>query len=197
MYLIDPSDVINYDRTDRELELFYLFCAVVAGKTATTQAKSLARFLEGLPAPHGAFNDTPFGRIHLARARGDLLDHIKNSRLGQYNRLHKLFCSSLLLDLRRCTVSDLEAVYGIGPKTARMFLMFTRPNQRFAALDTHLLKHLRANGIDAPMVTPPAGERYRLLENDFLRLVDASGMTVSDYDLMVWKSYAKGSLSTP
>jgi thermostable 8-oxoguanine DNA glycosylase len=122
--------------------------------------------------------------------RGELLGLIQASRLGQYNRLTRYMIESLNLDLRNCSVEDLERIPGCGPKTARMFLMFSRPNQRFAALDTHVLKHLRANGIQAPMMTPPAGKTYRRLEAEFLKLADASGMSVADYDLSVWKFYS-------
>lgn len=190
-FLIDPSDVIKFDRTDEELELFWLFCAVVAGKTATTQAKLLNGFLGDLDA-HPNKPDLPFNRIIWADVRKKLYDKLVASRLGQYNRLYHFMVQSVLLDLRTCTVSDLEAIPGCGPKTARMFLMFTRPNQRFAALDTHVLKHLRANGIEAPKTTPPAGPTYRRLEAEFLKLVDASGMTVEDYDLMVWNQHSRG-----
>lgn len=188
-FLIDPSDVIKFDRTDEELELFWLFCAVVAGKTASTQAKLLHAFVNDLPSPHPPGN--PFLRIEFAESLGILLDSLIASRLGQYNRLYRFMVESLRLDLRTCTVEDLEAIPGCGPKTARMFLMFSRPDQRFAALDTHVLKHLRAHGIDGPKTTPPAGPTYRRLEQEFLKLVDASGMSVADYDLMVWREHAR------
>lgn len=183
-YLIDPSDVIKYDRTKAELELFWLFCTVVAGKTATTQARLLAGFLSGMGG------DSPFEGIRCAEQSGTLLRALVDSRLGQFNRLHKLFVQSLAIDLATCTVDDLEKLHGCGPKTARMFLMMSRPKQRYAALDTHVLKHLRASGIDAPRATPSAGSTYRRLEEAFVSLADQAGMEVSEYDLMVWKSYA-------
>lgn len=190
-FLVDPSDVISYDRNHFELELFWLFCGVVAGKTATTQARLLDGFLNSLPATDHAVNDSPFGRLYRAEDRGILLQKLKESRLGQYNRLYRMFVGSLHLDLHRCSLDELEAIHGVGPKTARMFLMMTRPKQRMAALDTHVLKHLRANGIDAPKATPSAGPTYRRLEAEFIRLADEAKMEVADYDLMVWRSYAE------
>lgn len=181
-YLIDPRDVIKFDRTEGELQLFWMFCLVVAGKTASTQARLLNDFLTKLPG------ETPFEK--LTAVKFGLLERVKESRLGQYTRLAKAFSASLTLNLKTCTVDDLEAVYGCGPKTARMFLMMTRPNQRFAALDTHVLTHLRDNGIDAPRATPSAGPRYIMLEQEFLKLADASGMSVAEYDLSVWKKYS-------
>jgi len=183
-YLIDPENVINYHRTDSELELWWMFSCVVAGKTARTQARLLEAFLKKLPG------ESPFDKL---RTIGEekLREALIESRLGQYNRLARTFWESLSLDLRNCSVSDLETIHGVGPKTARMFIMMSRPDQRLAALDTHVLKHLRAQGIEAPKTTPPAGTRYRDLEDAFIALADEAGMAVADYDLQVWKEYAK------
>ena len=187
-FLVDPADVIDFNRTDAELELFWLFSGVVAGKTATTQARLLENFLNSLDPVD---NDSPFGRIRRAEQVGILMKKLQESRLGQYNRLYKMFVASLGLDLRNCTIDDLEGIPGCGPKTARMFIMMSRSNQRMAALDTHVLKHLRANGIAAPEITPQSKREYRRLEEEFLKLADASGMSVADYDLTVWKQYSK------
>lgn len=186
-FLINPSDVIHYDRTDDELELFFLFCAVVAGKTATTQARLLNRFLLSLPSQ----SSSPFARISSAIQSGVLLERLIESRLGQFNRLVVLFEQALAVNLRTCSISDLEQLRGVGPKTARMFVMMSRPDQRVAALDTHVLKWLNNNGIAAPKTTPSAGPIYEKLENEFLKLVDKSGMSVAEYDLMVWRSFAE------
>ncbi len=190
-FLVDPTNVINYDRTPAELELWWLFSLVVAGKTATTQARLLNNFLQSLP---DAWPNTPFERLNAAyeKGRAFLMEKLKESRLGQYNRLYPAFVQSLRLDLRNATIDDLEAIHGVGPKTARMFLMMSREGVRHAALDTHVLKHLNAHGVAAPKSTPPAGKKYRELEQAFLQLADRSGMSVAEYDLMVWKKYSHG-----
>ncbi len=194
-FLIDPNNVIDYNRSTGELELWWLFSLVVAGKTAKTQARLLDGFLLSLPAADHPENDTPFERIQKSIQRGDLMEAIKASRLGQYNRLCRAFTESVMLDLQTCTVDDLETIHGVGPKTARMFVMMSRPGQRHAALDTHVLKHLRANGIVAPNNTPPAGKKYRELEEAFLVLADSSGLSVAEYDLSVWKRYSNGAVA--
>lgn len=186
--MIDPSNVINYNRTETELEEWWLFSLVVAGKTASTQARLLDNFLK-MKA-----EGTPFEKIEAMIEDDDLLDAIKRSRLGQYNRLERAFresVQSLKGKLTTCSVSDLEAIHGVGPKTARMFVMHSRPDQRVAALDTHVLKHLRKNGYpDAPLTTPGSAKKYRELEEAFLLLADASGLSPSVYDLEVWKMYS-------
>jgi thermostable 8-oxoguanine DNA glycosylase len=183
--MIDPFDITKYDRTDAELEEFFLFCLVVAGKTATTQAG----LLDGMLA--SVFGSSPFDKIRRLIRNDHLMEALKQSRLGQYSRLHNAMVDAVQLDLRNCNVSDLEAVRGCGPKTARMFLMHSRPQQRLAAIDTHILKHLASASVKVPKATPPAGPSYRRLEEDFLRLADEANMDVAEYDLMIWKKYAK------
>jgi len=57
------------------------------------------------------------------------------------------------LDLATCSVSDLEKIRGIGPKTARMFVLCARPNQKLAVLDTHILSFMREElGINTPKI---------------------------------------------
>lgn len=192
--MIDPTDVIKFDRTQAELEEFWLFCTVVAGKTAATQARLLDRFLSLLwDVPHAyPFHDpSPFRLIAHAHNMNALLPALIESRLGQYRRLHQCFVESLFLDLRHAPLAAFEAIHGVGPKTARMFLMHSRPGQRLAAIDTHVLKHLRANGIEAPLATPGSAKEYRRLELEFLKLADAAGQDPSTYDLEVWKRYQR------
>jgi hypothetical protein len=187
-FTVKTDEVIKFDRTDAELELFWLFCGCVAGKTAHVQARLLSGFLSSFPFYH----ESPFEMIIEAERLGILEDHVRTSRLGQYGKLYRFMVESLSLcgRLRDCELEDLEAIHGCGPKTARYFLLDTRPDQRYAALDTHVLKELRANGIDAPRSTPSAGPKYRALEEEFLKLADASGMTAAEYDLSVWKKWA-------
>ena len=44
--MVDPTDVINYNRTDRELQAFLLFGIFVAGKMAKQIEKKLELFLD-------------------------------------------------------------------------------------------------------------------------------------------------------
>lgn len=186
--MIDPSDVIKFDRTQDELEEWWLFSCVVAGKTAKTQARLLEDFLQGLGRAFPGYS--PFGRIKLAVQAGVLEGYLRQSHLGQYSRLTRCFEESLRLDLANDPVEAFEAIHGVGPKTARMFIMHSRPGQRLAAIDTHVLKFLAANGHTVPKATPGSAKQYRELEEAFLVLADEAGQTPSDFDLAVWKRYA-------
>ena len=184
--MIDPNDVTKFDRSEAELQEFWLFACVVAGKTAKTQARLLEGFLTALPEPH----NTPFNRVERAYLDGLLDERLRESRLGQYNRLSKCFVESLKVDLQTASVQDLERIHGIGPKTARFFLMHSRPNQRIAALDTHILKFLKEKEHTDITMTPASSKKYLELELRFLELADLAQMSPADFDLQIWKSYA-------
>jgi hypothetical protein len=158
---------------------------VVAGKTAYIQARLLDRFLAGL-----AEGDTPFAKLRQAIAQDTFEGQLRASRLGQYNRLSRAIRGSLSLDLRHCTVAELEAIHGVGPKTARFFLTYARPHSRYAIIDTHTLKLLREAGYTVPRATP-SGRKYLDLEQTVLALADAAGMTPADYDLSNWLRWSR------
>lgn len=186
--MIDPRYVTKYDRTDAELEEFWLFCLVVAGKTAMVQAKLLDNFLN-LCAEEG----TPFERVAEAQSDGDLLLCLKNSRLGQYTRLEKAMVESLTKltgKLSTCTIDDLESITGVGSKTARFFMLHTRKDQKIAVLDTHVLRYMRDQGLTTQKGTPPKGPKYAELEQVFLNEVKKSGMSGADFDLHIWRTYS-------
>ena len=189
--MVNPDEITNYNRTDRELEEFMVFAICAAGKNANTTATILNRiFLDfELQGKMPVF--------HLSKRAANLANYFRIQGIGCYNSRAKT-----IRQLHRCiqhdsnflkiaTVGELENVHGIGPKTARFFIMHSRPNQRVAALDTHILKELKAEGYSVPKATPPAGKRYNELEQLFIQLADKSGMSVADYDLAVWKKWRK------
>lgn len=188
--MIDPRDVTKFDRTQYELEEYWLFCIVAAGKTAMTQARLLDAYLTEGAKQLMATAWTPFDIIRHQVNEGTLLDALKASRLGQYNRLKQAFEQSLALNLPTATVADFEAITGVGPKTARFFILHTRPNQTMAVLDTHILKYLRDKGHTTQKVTPPAGKKYNALEAIVIQEAKLNKMSLPDFDLHIWKTYS-------
>jgi len=89
---IDPYNITNYIRTEEELQLFLLFCIVVAGKTAYIQADKLDQFLTSvnkrLMMPE---NVKPFQTIKSAEQHGILFEEIKLAKLGQYKKIYSGF----------------------------------------------------------------------------------------------------------
>ena len=195
LVMITPTNITNYNRTQPELEEFLLFAILVAGKTAKTQAEKLNLFLQDHPVKNGTLNDkkdSPFEFIQRILNLNMLKLWMMDCKLGQYNRLDKAIRGILQFKGKLDTVrlDELESVEGIGPKTARFFLLHSRPNQRIAALDTHILKFMSEKGYKVPKSTP-SKKLYAMIENDFLTECDKAGKNVADMDLEIWKSYSK------
>ena len=186
-FLVDPDKITEYGSSDSELELRILWWVCAAGKNGTTAA----RCLQSLLTKWEALGRSPFA---IVRNIPNLAQEMKESGIGCYSNKSKTFIqlANSGLDLKTCIVDDLESIYGIGPKTARCFLIHSRPNQRLAGLDTHVLKYLREQGIDAPTSTP-TGKKYWELEKQFLALADKAGKSVADFDLEIWVSYRRSS----
>jgi len=185
--VVDPTNFTNFNRSVYELEELLIFSVCVAGKPAMRTAEAVKGLLTYGDSPC----KYPFDIIRWLIERRRLISAMKKYGIGQYTRISRALKEMMRanLDLRTCSVEDLEAIHGIGPKTARMFVLHTRPNQRVAALDTHILKFLKEKGHNVPKTTP-SGKRYLVLEQAFLTEADKSGMTVADFDLHLWRKYS-------
>lgn len=190
--MIDPKNITNFNRTDAELEEFMLFAIVVAGKKSAQQVRKLSSFLALVRFNPKFMGMTPLDYVRYLDAGGVLESELELVKMGQYTRIGQAFRSLAAsgLDLRACSVADLEALPGIGPKTARFFVLHTRENARVAALDTHVLKWLRSLGHSTPKQTPPKAKAYAKLESVFLDEADRRGIHPAHLDLSVWSASA-------
>lgn len=195
--MINPYQITNYQRTNTELEEFLLFCIVVAGKTAYIQAQKLNDFLksvnERLMMPEHV---SPFQSIISAQQHGILLQEIQKAKLGQYKKIYSAFkhISEYKYDLKNVTPEILESIPGIGMKSSRFFLLHSNENYKnsIAILDTHILKFIKENIDDkAPKSTPTIRLTYKYWEDLFLYWCQCNNKNVADFDLEVWKSYAR------
>ena len=194
---VDPYNITNYDRTRHELECFLLFCIVVAGKTAYIQARKLDEFLTSvntrLMMPE---HINPFQSLKSAEQHGILFEEIKKAKLGQYKKIYSGFkyITEREYNLSRMTPQILEEIPGVGMKTSRFFLLHsdTFYKDKIAILDTHILKFIKEN-IDerAPKSTPVIPLTYRFWEERFLNWCEQNNKNVAEFDLEVWKSYAR------
>jgi len=133
---------------------------------------------------------TPFQKINGAIADGSLLRKLKKHKTGKYMLTNKGFREAVKLDLDRITIDKLEAVHGIGMKTARMILLYYIPGLDLVPLDTHILKFLRTLGLEAPKATPGNRKLYLQLEAAFVAEAKRQGKTTRALDTEVWKYYA-------
>lgn len=187
--MIDPFKFTNYNLTDRELEEYIIFSVLVAGKTARVVARQLVDLLDSRPNGKSvAYNPMP---LQLISEFQDLPNMLKGCGIGCQNAkaatLQEL--ARRKLNLRTCTVQDLESIKGIGEKTSRFFVLHTRPSQRLACLDTHILKWLKSKGVDVPK-NRPKGKRYLELEQKFLQFSNKLRKSPAELDLEIWSKYA-------
>lgn len=183
--MIDPKKITNFNRTEAELQEFLLFCVVVAGKNSHQQAKKLQAFLDlGVGA-------TPFEKINNMGSVLNVWLNLQKVAMGQYDRISAVFWA--IANWKNLGTRDLcdLSVKGIGPKTARFFLMHSRPNQEIATLDTHILRWLASQGVPNVPKATPSGKRYLVLEKAFLDICRTMGKTPAELDLEIWKSSIK------
>ena len=141
-------------------------------------------------------NVKPFQSIKSAEQHGILFEEIKKAKLGQYKKIYSGFkyISQREFNLNRMTPELLEEIPGVGMKTSRFFLLHsdTFYKDKIAILDTHILKFIKEN-IDerAPKSTPVIPLTYRFWESRFLLWCFLNGKNVADFDLEVWKKYAR------
>lgn len=187
--MIDPTDVTKFDRSQSELEEYLIFCIAVAGKTAKVIAQKIDQFfaLERGEA-------SPFEKIRRMIANHSLGLNLHAVKLGRYSILGPCFkqLASSSIDLKTCSIEELEKFPGVGPKTSRFFVLHTRPHQRIAVLDTHILSYLGRLGHDVPKTTPN-GKRYFELEKAFIKHADELGRDIAELDLSIWNENSKRS----
>ena len=195
--MVNPYNITNFNRSKAELEEFLLFCIVVAGKTAYIQAQKLEEFLISI---HNRLmlpdHVSPFQLIRSANDHGILLQEIHKAKLGQYKKINSsfIYIAEHKYDLNNMTPELLEYIPGVGMKTSRFFLLHSDINYKdtIAILDTHILKFMKEN-IDnsAPKSTPTNSNKYKYWEDKFLLWCEENNKDAAEFDLEVWKSYAR------
>ena len=160
-----------------DLEWRLVYVLIVAGKSARFANNVQRRLHELVPEEVNPI-------IFLAEHP----DIFEEARAGVYEKLSRAVqeLAKLDLDLSTCGPNDLEAVHGIGPKTSRFFIVWTRPDERVAVLDRHILKWLARRGFTVPANTPANVNTYRRIEKAFLGEADRLKMSPRDLDLKIW-----------
>jgi len=171
-----------------ECEARLLFAIVVAGKSEKFARKVIAKFLVDMCDTPG---DTPLQYVKRLHEQGVLEARLREVKSGSYGRISKAFAGVVDMDVYACTIQQLEAIHGIGPKTSRFFIMWTRPDSRHAALDRHILRWLAYLGYDVPKNTP-TGDKYLVIEKQFISEADERGKTPRDLDAEIWEHYSQG-----
>jgi endonuclease III len=186
--MVDAANITNYNLFTNELEARMIFWVLAAGKNGTRAAEITNRMVDNWTRLVG--NIRPFTVLKSM----DMPELIKmcayygtGCQTSKGRSLYEL--SRANLDLRTCLPEDLEKIYGIGMKTARCFIIHSRKNAKNAGLDTHMLKHLRMLGYDAPKSTPTNRKIYLALEKVVITLAEQSGKSPAEFDLEIWNRY--------
>jgi hypothetical protein len=176
------------DLQKSELQAKLIYALIVAGKSAKF-ADEKTRALLG----HRRCDELPFDMLDRLNREMKLWDVLQKVRTGNYRKLERAFqyLDNSDLDLAACTPQQLEFIPGVGPKTSRFFILWTRPDAECAALDVHILRWLRTLGYLAPFATPQDGETYGRWERVFLREAQERGMKPAKLDAQVWEAGAK------
>ena len=188
---INPKKITDFNRTKADLELFAVFAVCVAGKKAQQTADKVNDNFRDVATPTKQL--TPFEAIKNLVNIKVFVAYLKTAKMGQYRRIYRALrdLAEYGIDLKTCSDEELEAIHGIGPKTSRFIIMHSRPNQRLATLDTHILRWMRDQGIETPKATPQRKKLYKELEQKFLTLCDKCAILPSQLDLKIWKQYSK------
>lgn len=191
--MVDPTEITDFDRSDKELQEFALFAPSVAGKTAKVQSEKLDKLLQNLKDLYNG--NSPYDNIRAAAAEDVLESEMKNVKLGKYSILVPCFTTLAMIGtrwLKNCSVEDMKHIPGIGDKTARFFIMHTRPNADVATLDTHVLKWMEDElGIETPDGIPSSTNLYKKLEHKFLRAAQKRNRHPAHLDLEIWNKYSR------
>lgn len=186
------------------LEEWILFGILVANKPAVRTAEKLEGFLKDLrenvvtriranQPPRNRLL-SPFELVFTTHCLGVLPEYLKKHRFGQYTRLSRALpqAASTLPTVGKnpgLTIEKLEAIPGIGMKTARMLMLYWKPETMAVPLDTHVLKYLGKLGYDVPKNTP-TGRRYLELEQAFIKEARKRRLSVIELDKKVWQAAA-------
>jgi thermostable 8-oxoguanine DNA glycosylase len=182
---INPNNITNFSRSTDELLLFWLFCLFVRGKNADVQAKKLGTFLTNI-------GETGDRLVNLTKRR--IKEELRVVKAGQYVTLTAAIDQTILwlnrdpFYLRHCTVAELEGITGVGPKTARFFVMHTQRDAKVAALDVHILRYLGLRLATPVPLTTPTGKKYLELEQIFLDMARDAGVEPAVMDLAIWRA---------
>lgn len=199
--MINPEKISNFNLSDDELEMNLLFWICAAGKNGRIAAKCLSKFQEKLDVYTDSYGSSSmFVKIRKFPYDREFLSILmKQSGIGCSKMKGRAFwdLAHARLNLRTCSLDDLTNIYGIGLKTACGFLTHTRPGQRYAVIDTHILKFLGHQGIIVPKATPSNPKKYQELEKAFLDICDQYNLSVADLDLAVWNHYSSRRDKTP
>jgi thermostable 8-oxoguanine DNA glycosylase len=170
---------------------------MAAGKGAKAAKSTLDRLLAAARA--GRDDLSPFAALRRVLRRMSLRVLLAAYRVGWRKRKAGAITELIRRkpELSTWTVEEAEAVPGIGPKTARLPILHSRPGQRLGCLDRHVLRWLAERGYNVPSATPSSRSRYSQIEQWFLAEADKLGKAPAALDLEIRIAAQQGEDDSP
>ena len=170
----DPQDfdsLYNTERNENQLIKFLLFGIFVAGKNSKVTAKRLDNLFYF--APTDILKNPAQWLMDMGEERFKWV--CKQSGLGCYNQRWKSVVSLnewlKTNSLQYASLGQILEIKGVGNKTARFFILFSRPYARFAVVDTHILKEINSiYGTDFTLTG--SNKQYKMLEMLWLDYIE-------------------------
>lgn len=185
--MIDPFN-IRPPTSDMQAEELLVFCICAANSTSVLVAPRVDKLLS-LDEDHYY----PLDRIQIIdRRKGGLEAALKSVGIGCQSMKAKHLRNVMRAGMPRLQrLSFLEKA--VGPKTARMWLLFMDPERMdIAVLDRHQLAWMRENGLPgAPESTPARGWPYKKWEFAYIEACRRRGLSVRHLDEQVWNERAR------
>ena len=177
--MIDPKRLIKPTDAYWQKQEFLLFCILSVGKNSDVAAAKLELLLSG----KGRW-EAPFEYL----LGQNIPELIIQAKTGQYQRVAAAILQAIEVNVETVTLEQLQAIHGIGPKTARFFLVHAQGKEH-AVLDTHILRWMRDIFPDVPKATPTA-QTYSKWEKLCLVMMKAEfpDHTALTADLLIWLS---------
>lgn len=224
---IDPHNITDFHRDSNNKELFLIFAIAVAGKSSDVTARKINRMFnvdkDCMPAELPELvtetmrwsatlvctylkdGVSPFGVLKGLVDNKILGSFLELHSIGQYHRIGKAYdqisrTRGGIHVINQVTVDDLVKYDGIGPKTARFFMLHSFPNCNYAVLDTHILRHIAEyvelslgliRKFQVPRTTPQIESEYKFWETFFLGMCNQAGRSTAEYDLATWNNRSK------
>lgn len=179
----------------RTRQEFLLFCICVAGKKADVIVPKLRRFLEYSDLANRYVDPmltsslvctAPFDLIKWMEIYDGLEIYLKSVKMGRYSILvQSMSACAHHIDVNDTSVQELMSIPGIGPKTARYFMVYAH-DQRYAIVDTHVKRFLVMLDIDC--------RHYDLMERSYLYICNKIGYDPRKLDNIIWQYFARGEM---
>jgi len=138
-------------------------------------------------------NATPFELVR--QFNGNLpaiAEVLKNTGNGCYlqRAITLNWLANSTLNLATCHPDELVECPGINYKTARGFVLYSRPLQNYAVLDRHVLRWMQMQTRKlVPTSSPSSYTQYRYYEDMALAMAAKARLTPVAFDEMIWRKY--------